>query len=231
MKIEAKDKEKNGATKPPWPTVLKIDNGEEFQQSLAIAELAVRLCELKLANPKTLPIEKEVLDPNKFLEQAWELIQSARQQVLRPQTNAKYLAEHGGSHEAAENVVARILSASRVPFQKLCNEKETYTKIDLHDAETGKTIELEWKVYKSEAGFNKLFWAYWRVTSSLRLRMIVSPDAPGNVPDNWEEYGEALLASWKKNGVPPNDFLALATFRREHDQRAANLKKPAEAVA
>ena len=30
------------------------------------------------------PIEKENLDPKKFLEQAWELIQSARQQVLRP---------------------------------------------------------------------------------------------------------------------------------------------------
>src|SRR5262249_5750317 len=133
-------------------------------------------------------------------------------------------AAQGGSHEAAENVLERKRRASLVPFEDLCNKTKTYTTIELHDAETG-TIEVEWKVYKSEAGFDKLFWAYWRATSILRLRMIVSPDAPGSAPDKWEETGEALLALWKKDGVPPNDFLALNRFRREHDQRAENLKK------
>jgi hypothetical protein len=54
--------------------------------------------------------------------------------------------------------------------------------------------------------------------------MIVTPGAPGDAPDKWEEYGKQKLASWKQDGVPPSDLLALAEFRSEHDKRAANLK-------
>ena len=46
--------------------------------------------------------------PEEFLAEAWKLIQSAREHVLRPQTHAEYLAAHRGSDEAAENVVGRI---------------------------------------------------------------------------------------------------------------------------
>jgi len=42
--------------------------------------------------------------------------------------------------------------------------------------------------------------------------------------DAWKKRGESVLASWKRDCVAPNDFLALAKFRREHDKRAANLK-------
>ena len=217
-------------TRTEGPRVLKVASTDEFQQSVAVAQLAIKLCKLEIAKRQT-SLQKENLDSAKFLDQAWELIESARDHVLRSQTDTEYLVSHCGTPEAGENVVARILSASRVPFKKLCNKKETYTTIKLHDAETRKVIEVEWRVYKSEAGFNKLFWAYWRVTSILRVRMIVSPNVPGNAPDNLEEYGEALLASWKKDGVPPNEFLALARFRREHDRRGENLKKEAETVA
>jgi hypothetical protein len=42
----------------------------------------------------------------------------------------------------------------------------------------------------------------------------------------WKRRGERLLKSWKGHGVPPAEFLALARFRRAHDKRAVNLKKP-----
>jgi hypothetical protein len=215
-----------------WRGVLRIASREEFRQSLAVAELAVRLSQLKLANQKSAPIEKENLDPQKFLEEAWALIQSAREYVLRPETNAEYLAAHGGSDEAAEKVVGRILSASHVPFEKLCHpqrNKGDTEMIKLPDHATSKPIAEEWKVYRGEGGeraFDKLFWAYWRETS-MRSRMMVSrSEVPGNGIGKWKEYGEALLASWKRDGVPPNDFLALVRFRREQKtKRVANLKK------
>src|SRR5262245_53909462 len=154
-------------------------------------------------------IQKENLDPKKFVEQAWHLIQSARQHVLRRQTNAEYLAYDHGSHVAAENVVKRISGASRVPFKKLCDperNKGDTEIIKLHDAETGKTIEVEWKVYRGEGGeraFANLFWDYWNANSIIRDK------------DHRMKYGEAILELWKRDGIPSNDFLALAMFRRE----------------
>ena len=69
-------------------------------------------------------------------------------------------------------------------------------------------------MFRSERGFDDLFWNYWEVTSII------------NDEGERKEYGRKMLASWKKDGVPPNDFLALARFRREqHNKRAANLKK------
>jgi hypothetical protein len=205
----------NGANElPEWPSVLKIAN-DEVQQCVAVAQLAVKLWENKIARVQG-PLEKDKVrdeGPQKFLEEAWELIQSAREHVLRAQTDAEYLAAHPGTHEAAENVAGRILSESRVQFQKLCNDKETYPEIELHDVETNTIIKIEWNVYRSEAGFKKLFWRYWNATSVIKDEV------------KRKEYGEALLASWKKDGVLANTFLALVRFRREHDKRAANLKK------
>ena len=42
--------------------------------------------------------------------------------------------------------------------------------------------------------------------------------------DGWKKCSEQLLKSWKHNGVPPADFLALARFRKERYNRIANLK-------
>ena len=218
----------NGANElSEWPSVLKIAN-DEFQQSVAVAQLAVKLWENKIARVQG-PLEKDKVrdeGPQKFLEEAWKLIQSAREHVLREQTDADYLAAHGGSHEAAENVVGRILSKLRIQFRKLCDPKRNKGGteiITLSDVETGKTIEVEWRVYRGEGGeraFNNLFWDYWCANS---------------IPAwHWwavRIYGEKLLALWKGYGVPPNDFLALAKFRRERDNRAANLQKKAETEA
>ena len=227
-----------------WPTVLKIQDGEEFRQSLALAELAVRLCELKISKPKTAAIEKENLDPKKFLEQAWELIQSARQQVLRPQTDAEYLAERTGSQEAEENFVARTLGASRVPFKKLCDSERNKGDRELING-------VQWKVYTTERGFDDLFVEYWRdigakwKANDHEVGTMVQDDTKGNRSrlnlysederkqlailasdkDEWENQGQILLEGWKRDGMPPQDFLALAKFRRERDKRSANLKK------
>jgi hypothetical protein len=203
------------STEAPWPSVLRIANHEEFQQSFAVAQLAVELWQAsKTSNVKSI----EKASPKDFLADAWELIQSAREHVLRSQSNAEYLTEHQGSAVATENVVGRILSASRVPFKTLCDPKR-----NKGDSET--VHGVIWKVFTTERGFDDLFWTYWRETSTLRTRMIVSrSEVLGNETDRWEEYGKQMLASWKRDGVPPNDFLALAKFRREHDKRAANLK-------
>lgn len=93
MKRESADKQ-DGSGDTLWPTVLKIQNGEEFRQSLALAELAVRLCELKISKTKTAPTEKENLDPEKFLDKAWRLVQKAREHVSREQTDAAIDFDH-----------------------------------------------------------------------------------------------------------------------------------------
>jgi hypothetical protein len=234
MKTTGADNQ-NGSTEPQWPKVPKIAS-EEFLQSYAVAELAVKLWEIKIAKLNLPPLEKQKLRDNPDLTQclgeAWELIQKAREHVLEPQSVAEYLVAHGGSHEAGENVIGSILSASRVPFKNLCDpnyetKDDDVTPIELFDSETGGTHKVHWKVYRSERGFDDLFWAWWRETSILKLRMVLNPEAPGNAPDKWEEYGKQKLASWKQDGVQPNDLLALARFRSEHDKRAANLpKKP-----
>src|SRR5215831_20717127 len=46
MKNAATDSQNNGATEPPWPHVPKIA-GAEFEQSVVVAQLAVKLCELQ----------------------------------------------------------------------------------------------------------------------------------------------------------------------------------------
>jgi len=130
-------------------------SGEAFQQSFAVAQLAVKLCELKRAGLKT-ELLKEAETPEKFLEEAWKLIESAREHVLRPATNAEYVAAAGGSYEAMEHVVGRILQASRVSFLTLCDP-------EYHNKGDSVTIDgIDWKVYRSERGFYDLFWDYWR---------------------------------------------------------------------
>jgi hypothetical protein len=197
MKAESGD-DQNESAETQWPSVLKIAN-DEFQQSVAVAQLAVKLCELKRVGLKT-ELLKEGEIPEKFLAEAWELIEKAREHVVRSQTDAECL--QSGTVEA-EKVVGRVLLESRIPFQDLCdpdrNNKGDTKIIKLLDAETGKTIEVEWKVFRSERGFDDLFWSYWDATSIIK--------------DEGErkEYGRKVLDSWKTNGVPPNDFLALAS--------------------
>ena len=201
--------DQNESSTVAWPSVLKIDT-DEFGQCLAVARVAVTLWENKVAKLNSKPLEKEnVKDkgPAEFLAEAWELIQSARKHVSRPQTNAEYLAVHGESHEAMENLIGRILRGSLEPFVKLCDP-------EYRNKDDSVTIHGEtWKVYRSERGFHDLFWDYWRDISEIRDT------------DDWKSYGKSLLALWKRDGVPPNDFLALVRFRRERDNRAENLKK------
>jgi hypothetical protein len=193
-------------------------------------------------------LQKENLDPANFVGQAWKLIEKTREQVLRPQSNAEYLVEHGGSHEAGETVVERILSADRVAFKKLCNKEETYTEIPLNDAGTGRTIEVAWKVYTTEKAFDNLFWRYWndlgekwkdpkQAEEQGKLKFdgysvqMYSEEEQERLAklardaDAWKWRGKQKLGEWKHAGIPPVGFLALERFRREHDKRALNLKK------
>jgi hypothetical protein len=90
--------DQNESSSVAWPSVLQIASSDEFEQSFAVAQLAVKLWENKMARLNSKPLEKEnVKDkgPAKFLAAAWELIQSAREHVLRPQSDAEYLVAHG----------------------------------------------------------------------------------------------------------------------------------------
>jgi hypothetical protein len=224
----------NESTEKPWPSVLEIASSDEFQQSFAVAQLAVKLCEMEKVAPAAL-----MLNPDEYLGKAWELIKKAREHVARSQTGAEYLAAHGGSDEAAETVVGRMLQNSRVPFEKLYNPKR-----NKGDSET--VHGVIWKVFTTERGFDDLFWAYWTDIGE-QWRQWMKGEKPrtpwmkrdavtfwklasnkekysGGFEQLWKERGQSMLDSWKRDGVPANDFLALAKFRREHDKRAANLK-------
>jgi hypothetical protein len=109
----------------------------------------------------------------------------------------------------------------RIPFQRLCdsgrNEGDS-EQIRVSYPDTDRHEEIHWKVLISEKGFDKLFSRYWDATG-------VIPRPTRGLLYMRQEYGAKLLASWKRNGVPVADLLALARFRREGDKRTANLTK------
>jgi hypothetical protein len=97
----------NESEEAPLSLVLKLTS-EEFQQSFAVAQLAVKLCGLKKAELKW-PSEKANAKPEKFLEEAWNLIQRAREHVLRPATSVEYMAAKGWTGEALRELVGHRL--------------------------------------------------------------------------------------------------------------------------
>jgi hypothetical protein len=221
-----------------WPSVLRIGSGEEFQQSLAVAQLAFRLWqESKTSNVKLI----SKASPKDFLADAWELIEGAYTCVVRPQSNKEYLAEHHGSDKAMEDIVGRILIASYVPFQDLCDPEYK------NRGETKTIHGVKWIVYRSELGFDKLFWAYWEdcrmhwrnaKRSKNALPSVIIFENRGketriediatfaNDKAAWKKLGQKKLKEqWKRHGLLYADFLALAKFRREHDKRVLNLRK------
>jgi hypothetical protein len=232
---------RNGSAQAQWPKVPKIAS-EEFQQSCAVAQLAVRLCDLKKASTSE-PPEQENREPKDFLGEAWELIQAARKHVSQ-------------SPPKPEDLVERVLPG--VPFSMLCdpdrkNEIEvtrdgvTY-KRTLSDTET--IHGIEWKVYRTKKAFYELFQAYWnnfgdkwrsprkaKEQSKLKfdgnsVQMYTKDEreqmaALASDEHKWKARGKQVFDTWEKDVVPLADFFALAKFRREHDHRAANLpKKP-----
>jgi hypothetical protein len=225
-------------TQADWPRVLKIASNDEFQQSFAVAQLALKLWEaVKTSNVKSI----EKASPTAFLADAWELIERAREQVLRPQSNAEHLEEHQGSKRAGENVIDRIFSESLVPFTKLCDPNR-----NKDDSET--IHEVIWRVYRSKRAFGDLFCAYWhdigekwknpkQAEEQGKLRVdgnsvqMYSEEERQQLAklardaDAWKQRGKQKLAEWKRHGVPANDFLALARFRTERDNRFENLKR------
>jgi len=161
-----------------------------------------------------------------------------------------------------EELLDSKLRKSHVPFQKLCDPdrkkeiEETRHGVKYKRALSNtericlktfllegkeETIYVDWKVYRSERGFDNLFWDYWdecgeqwketdrekppaRCTEEERaLLATLARDE-----EKWKKRGQSVLESWKKDGVPPNTFLALAKFRKKRNNRAANLKKKPE---
>ena len=215
---QKRDGEKESAG-AEWPSVLRIGSREDFQQSLGVAQLAFQFWQQR---------KTEENSPKDFLADAWELIESA-------------YACHHGSDKAMEKVIGRILIESHVPFQDLCDP-------DNKEKDETKTIHgVKWIVYRSELGFDKLFWAYWedcrmhwrdakKSKKALPSVIIVENDGKetriediatfANDKAAWKKLGQTKLKEqWKPHGLPSADFLALAKFCREHDKRALNLKK------
>jgi hypothetical protein len=102
------------------------------------------------------------------------------------------------------------------------------------------TICVDWKVYRSLRAFDDLFWAYWRecgeqwketdrekpparCTEEERALLATLARDEGK----WKKRGQSVLESWKRHGVPPANFLALAKLRKKRNNRMANFtKKP-----
>jgi hypothetical protein len=151
---------------------------------------------------------------------------------LRSQTDVEQFLTTGGDDQALKKMFGDKLRKALIPFQKLCN----------HERKKGDTEMIhgvKWKVYRSEQGFNDLFWAWWWSTGEKWKRgdqeigTVQELDAQGmprrvdyfgesereefakfaHDTDAWKQHGEQLLESWKKDGVPPSNFLALACFR------------------
>jgi len=151
---------------------------------------------------------------------------------LRRQTDFEQFLERRGHCYALVKMFGDKRRKALIPFQKLCNT----------ECKKGDTVLIhgvKWEVYRSERDFDDFFWAYCRDSGEKWKRG--DPEI-GTVPeldlkgmprrvdyfdpsereewakfardtDAWKEYGEQLLGSWKKDGVPPADFWALACFR------------------
>jgi hypothetical protein len=91
--VDMKTNSQNELTDSGWPSVLRIAPGK-FPQRSAVAQLAAKLWEIEMVKPKSSlsPLEKEKLRPKDFLKEAWDLITSAREYVVRPQTTVEYIA-------------------------------------------------------------------------------------------------------------------------------------------
>ena len=202
MTTRSAAKEQNKSTKTQWPTVLRMP-GDEFQQSFAVAQLAVKLWEIKMAKSKV-PLEKENLDPKDFLEEAWNLIASAGEHVVRPQTTVEYIVEHGGSDDAITEVIDRRRRERLIPFKKLCNpERQPGTVEDIGD--------ISWPVYRSKKRFEEMFWRYansqskkWRETEGRDLERWVKGKA---MPDNFPPLTEVVYGTIEKRGKVADRWL------------------------
>jgi hypothetical protein len=139
---------------------LKIADGEVFQQSVAVARLAVELWKAsKTSNVKLI----EKASPKDFLADAWELIESARGISMRPATPVEYMAQGDGSWEELAQALSHVAEPN-VSFELLCDPERkggATEPIEVFDAESGKRIEVEWKVYRSPQAFDNLFRRYW----------------------------------------------------------------------
>src|SRR5262249_2863106 len=99
-------------------------------------------------------LEKQNLDPQNYLAEAWKLIEAAHKHVIRPQGDVEYMVQHEGTKEALAQVLYRRDALSRIPFQELCNPMPKNDQIEING--------IQWVVYRSERGFTDLFWDYWR---------------------------------------------------------------------
>jgi hypothetical protein len=210
--MKAELTEQNGSTETGWPTVLRIAKGDEFQQSFAVAQLAVKLCEIKMANSKA-PLEKENLDPKNFLKEAWNLIESAREHVARPQTEIEYLVEQGGGSDALATVFERESRAELIPFKKLCDPERKPGDVE-------PIGDISWPVYRSKKRFEEMFSRYansqskkWRATEGRDLeRWIKGKAAPDKFPpltevgygtiEKRKEVAERWLRGERVDGFP-----------------------------
>jgi hypothetical protein len=136
------------------------------------------------------------------------------------------VTKHSVSSEEAEIELGRILSEKRIQFQKLCNPKR-------NEGDTEIVHGVRWKVCKSEREFDNLFWDYWNYLREQWMQSMngekPGPDwmktvgetfakladnkekYPGGFKQLWKERGQSMLDLWKRDGVPPNDFLAFAS--------------------
>jgi hypothetical protein len=145
---------------------------------------------------------------------------------LRSQSDVEQSLAAGADHQAREKWVADKLRKALIPFQRLCNteRKKGYTDM---------ICGVKWTVYRSERGFDDLFWAYWRALGEQWAEWMkgekprtpwMKRDAvtfwklahnkekfPGRFNQLWKERGQSVLASWKRDGVPRGHFLALAS--------------------
>ncbi len=101
----------NESGEAPASRVPKLP-GEEFHQSIAVAQLAVKLCELKKIELKW-PSERAAARPEKFLEEAWRLIRRASEHVLRPATVMEIMTAGRWTAEALEKAIGAKLRIAR----------------------------------------------------------------------------------------------------------------------
>ncbi|PYJ78990.1 MAG: hypothetical protein DME69_06485 [Verrucomicrobia bacterium] len=138
---------------------------------------------------------------------------------LRSQTDVEQPLPAGADVQALAKWIGDKLRKRQVPFQSLCNTERKKGSTEM-------IYGVKWKVYRTERGFNDLFWDFWRevgekwkdadrkkpptgCTESERRDMVaLARDA-----DAWKKRGEQMLNSWKRDGVGPADFLSLARFR------------------
>jgi hypothetical protein len=235
----------NESTEKPLPDVLQIASSDEFEQSFAVAQLAVKLCELEIARRQTSLQKDEAMEKvvGRKLQESYvpfkELCDPEHKGDSKPiqlfdAESGRRIKVHWKVYTTERAFEDLFWAYWRdIPKQwkkEFSSDPDRYDKrrIEAELADVCSQIKTREDALHGANADERRLRRELHVLGEKRMDLEQRKHLVDPVNDDhaWEKRGQSVLDSWKKNGVSPNTFLALARCRKARGQpRAANLIK------